>query len=160
MLQLLVVGRLRSGRLILIIIIILKLYCDASAAIFCILKVVVVGLAAGEGRRHLGGVGMELLQLLLIRKIIVLISISRRILHNLHLLLRFPLLFQFHALRWCQLCVLVGGGAGWLLLLLLLLLLLGLHEHRHVLLVDYCFTPLHFILFEEFPGFSSDKVHF
>ena len=158
MLQLLVVGRLRSGRLILIIIIILKLYCDASTAILGILKVV-VGLAAGEGRRHLVGVGINLLQLLLIRKIIVLISISRRILHNLHLLLRFPLLFQFHALRWCQLCVLVGGGAGWLLLLLLLLLL-GLHEHRHILLVDYCFTPLHFILFEEFPGFSSDKVHF
>ena len=50
-----------------------------------------------EGARH-RRISVQLFQFLLVREIVILVRIRCRILHYLHLLLRFPLLLELHAL--------------------------------------------------------------
>ena len=95
---------------------------------------------------------MQLFELLLICKVVVLIGVSSGIFHDLHLLLCLAFLFEFHALRRRQPIVLwVAWDFSWLLLLLLCF-----QQYRHILFVHDRFTPLHLVLVQEFPGLVPD----
>ena len=97
---------------------------------------------------------MQLFELLLICKVVVLIGVSSGIFHDLHLLLCLSFLFELHALRRRQSIVL------WIARYLsLLLLLLSFEQYWHVLFVHDCFTPLDLVLVQELPGLVPDKLH-
>ena len=155
-LQLLVVSGVRVLCLFLIKVLIVEIESVSAALELGLLQSVLLLLVLLESACHCRRVCMQLFQLLLICKVVVLIGVSCGIFHYLHLLLCLALLFEFHALRRRQPLVL---WVARYLSLLLLLLLLCFEQHWHVLFVHDCFTPLNLVLVQEFPRLVSDELH-